>query len=78
VLLLAESGYIPINPPEWIANLNPQVILLSVAADDIQGLPSPETIQAIQDYSVLRTDRNGWIELSTDGEKMWIEVEKRK
>jgi predicted membrane metal-binding protein len=25
----------------------------------------------------LRTDRNGWIELSTDGEQMWVEVERR-
>jgi hypothetical protein len=25
---------------------------------------------------LLRTDRNGWIELSTNGEQMWVEVEK--
>jgi hypothetical protein len=30
-----------------------------------------------QGYAVLRTDRNGWIELSTDGEQMWVEVERR-
>jgi competence protein ComEC len=77
VLLLAESGYLPVNPPEWITNLDPQLILLSVTADDYTGLPSPETIQAIQDYSVLRTDLNGWIELTTDGEQMWVEVERK-
>jgi hypothetical protein len=27
-------------------------------------------------YTLLRTDRNGWIELSTDGEQMWVEVER--
>jgi hypothetical protein len=26
-------------------------------------------------YTILRTDRSGWIELSTDGEQMWVEVE---
>jgi predicted membrane metal-binding protein len=30
----------------------------------------------LQGYTVLRTDRNGWIELTTDGERMWVEVER--
>jgi competence protein ComEC len=33
-LLLADHGYAPVNPPEWIANLRPQVALLSVSAGD--------------------------------------------
>lgn len=77
VLILAESGYIPVNPEEWIAHLNPQLALISVAADDSQGLPSPETLQTLQGYSVLRTDKNGWIEFTTDGEQMWVDVEQR-
>jgi len=76
-LLLADHGYAPSNPPEWIANLRPQVVLLSVAALNREGLPSPETLQTIQGYTLLRTDRNGWIELTTDGEMMWVEVEKK-
>ena len=76
-LLLADSGYAPINPPEWIGNLRPQVVLLSVSAADKEGLPSPETLELLQGYTVLRTDRNGWIELTTDGEQMWVEVEKK-
>ena len=27
-------------------------------------------------YTLLRTDRNGWIQLSTDGEQLWVEVER--
>jgi beta-lactamase superfamily II metal-dependent hydrolase len=76
-LLLADSGYAPSNPPEWIDNLRPQVVLVSVSTADLQGLPSPETLEALQGYTVLRTDRNGWIELTTDGEQMWVEVETR-
>ena len=76
-LLLAESGYAPVNPPEWIEKLRPQVILLSVAAGDREGRPSPEALEAVREYSLLRTDRDGWIELSTDGEQMWVEVERR-
>lgn len=76
VLLLAESGYAPINPPEWIANLNPQVVILSVAPGDKDGLPSPETLEALEQYSLLRSDAHGWIRVSTDGEQMWAQTEK--
>jgi competence protein ComEC len=75
VLLLADSGYEPANPSDWIDNLRPQLVLLSVAAGDALDLPSPETMEALQGYSLLRTDLNGWIHLSTDGDRMWVEVE---
>jgi beta-lactamase superfamily II metal-dependent hydrolase len=71
-LLLAESGYAPLNPPEFISFIHPQL-----AAGDKTGLPSPETIEALQGYTLIRTDQNGWIKLSTDGKQMWVEVEKR-
>lgn len=77
LLLIADSGYAPINPPEWIANLNPQLIVLSVAAGDPDGLPHDGTLEAIEDYPALRTDHNGWIEVTTDGTEMWSEVEKQ-
>jgi beta-lactamase superfamily II metal-dependent hydrolase len=76
-LLLADSGYAPLNPPEWISRWNPQVVLLIVGAGDREGRPDPETTQALEGYTVLRTDRNGWIELSTDGSQLWVEVERR-
>ena len=75
-LLLADSGYAPLNPPEWVANLQPQVVLLSVSLKDVTGLPNSEALQAVEGYTVLRTDRNGWIKLSTDGEQMWVEAER--
>ena len=77
LLLIADSGYAPINPPEWIANLNPQLIILSVAAGDPDGLPHEGTLEAVEDYPLLRTDYNGWIEVITDGTEMWVEVEKQ-
>jgi beta-lactamase superfamily II metal-dependent hydrolase len=54
------------------------VALISVSPADLQDLPSPETLALLQGYTVLRTDRNGWIELSTDGVQMWVEVEESK
>ncbi|MCJ7585829.1 MAG: ComEC/Rec2 family competence protein [Anaerolineales bacterium] len=75
-LLLADSGYAPLNPPEWIAALRPQVVILSVEAGDPDGLPDQEALDAVQDITLLRTDRDGWITVSTDGVQMWVEVER--
>jgi competence protein ComEC len=74
---LAESGYAPLNPPELIDFLYPQLALLSVAPADRTGLPSSETLDALKGHTLLRTDQNGWIELATDGKQMWVEVEKK-
>lgn len=77
VLLLAERGYAPANPPEWIAALNPQVAIISVSADDAYGQPDKATLENLAGYPVLRTDLNGWIHLSSDGRSLWVEVERK-
>lgn len=73
---MQDVGRADSNPAEWIADLNPQVALLSVSAGDTVESLSDETLNALQGISLLRTDLNGWIHLSTDGERMWMEVEK--
>jgi competence protein ComEC len=76
-LLLAESGYAPANPPEWLANLSPQVTILSVAAGDPNGLPSPELLSELKKFNLTRTDANGWVDLASDGQSFWITVERK-
>jgi competence protein ComEC len=76
-LLLADSGYAAVNPPEWIAALRPQVAILSVAAGDPDGLPDQSVLDSLTGSTLLRTDRNGWITVSTDGVGMWLEVESK-
>jgi hypothetical protein len=49
--MLADRGYAPVNPPEWIANLHLQVALLSVAAGDRDRFPFPETLAALERYT---------------------------
>jgi competence protein ComEC len=75
VLLLADAGYAPSNPPDLIENLKPQLTVLSVAAGDPNGLPSEEVLDSLDGYSLLRTDRSGWIQVITDGESMRVETE---
>jgi competence protein ComEC len=76
-LLLADSGYAPSNPPEWIGALHPQVAILSVAAGDSDGLPAQSVLDSLAGITLLRTDRDGWITLSTDGIGLWVEVQRK-
>jgi competence protein ComEC len=76
-LLLAENGYAAANPQEWLDNVQPQSFVLSVAAGDLNGLPAPELLKALEDDNVLRTDVSGWIDFTTDGKQVWITVEKK-
>jgi len=40
--------------------------------DDNSNYPSPVILG-----SILRTDQGGWIELTTNGKQMWVEVERK-
>ncbi len=75
-LLLAHGGERDSNPPEWLSRTRPQVVLISVDALNRSGLPDPETLQALEGVSILRTDLNGSVELVTDGENLWVYAEK--
>ncbi len=77
VLLLADSGFAPLNPRDWMRSLDPQLVVLSVAAGDQSGLPNKSVIESIHNKTLLRTDRNGWIEVTTDGASMWVDVQKK-
>ncbi len=76
VFLLADSGFELSNPPDMIQNLNPQLTILSVAAGDPDGLPAQSVLESLDGYSLLRTDRSGWITVSTDGDTLHVEVER--
>jgi competence protein ComEC len=76
VLLLSQSGYAPLTPPELLQQVNPQLVVISAAAGDPDGLPNKETLDALESYSVLQTDSNGWIDVSTDGGRMWVVSQK--
>jgi competence protein ComEC len=77
VLSLADAGYAASNPSEWIANLNPEIVELSVDAADQNGMPDSSVLESVKDYELLRTDQNGWIEITTDGDQMWVNVERK-
>ena len=77
ILMLADNGYEPSNPPSWITNLHPQLLLLGVAPDNPQGLPNRDLLDRLGGYSLARTDQHGWISIATDGKNMWLTMEKQ-
>jgi competence protein ComEC len=76
VYMVAENGYQTSNPSNWIDNLHPQLLLLPVGIKDNQGLPDRGLLDRLAGYSLLRTDQHGTIQLATDGERLWIELER--
>lgn len=56
----------------WAANLSPQMALVRTEAGEAGRL-----VQPLQGVPVLRTDLNGWIYLTTNGEQMGVEVERK-
>jgi competence protein ComEC len=77
LLTLAQSGSAPLSPPDWINNLSPQLVILSVGSGDTNGRPDPQTLDALTGRTLLRTDQNGWIEVMTDGKQLWVRVERQ-
>jgi beta-lactamase superfamily II metal-dependent hydrolase len=73
-LMLASSGVADSDPPEWLQAWEPQIMLLSVAPEDRHARPASQVLSTLEGYTLLRTDQNGWVHLSTDGEQLWVEV----
>jgi len=46
-----------------------------VTLSDRCRLPDAEVLQVLEGYTLLRTDRKGWIELITNSEQIWVEVD---
>jgi competence protein ComEC len=75
-ILLADGGNIAVNPPDWIRRLSPLAVLISTEAGNRRGLPSGDLLAGLDDLTLLRTDIHGAIELISDGERLWVRVER--
>lgn len=58
---------------EFLAAVQPKIMVVSAGVDNRFGHPHPEVLQraTMMGTAVLRTDQLGTIELVTDGEQMW-------
>ena len=76
VLKVAHHGAANATSASLLAAVHPAVAVISVGADNTYGQPSPQVLERLGDSLVYRTDLNGCVTLSTDGERLWVEVER--
>jgi len=66
--------------PEFLAVVNPQLAVISVGKDNRFGHPTDEVMdrlkQKLGEENIYRTDEQGAIEFITDGERLWVRVER--
>ncbi|MDP2727576.1 MAG: ComEC/Rec2 family competence protein, partial [Dehalococcoidia bacterium] len=60
----------------FLERVKPQVAIISVGKDNSFGHPAQETIQKLQGIKVYRTDRNGTIEVDSDGRGYRVTAER--
>ena len=75
VLLLPGQGDEDTNPDFFLNAVRPQVAIAMVGAGNRANLPNAQTIERLQtvsDSRVYRTDRDGTIEIVTDGQTLWV------
>jgi len=80
VLKVAHHGSNTSTTPEFLAVVNPQLAVISAGADNRFGHPTPEVMERLKEKlgpeNVYRTDKNGTAEFITDGERLWVRVER--
>jgi competence protein ComEC len=80
VLKVAHHGSNTSASPEFLAVVKPAAAVISVGVDNNFGLPDEDVLHRLVETlgkgSVYRTDTQGTIDFTTDGNKLWIEVEK--
>jgi len=78
VLKIAHHGSDTSTTPEFLAVANPRLAIISVGADNKFGHPSDEVLDRLKERldpeNIYRTDEQGTIEFTTDGERLWVEV----
>ena len=78
VLKVAHHGGADATGDAFLAAVRPAVAVISVGEDNWFGHPSPQVLERLASTLVLRTDLNGRVRLSTDGQRLWVEVERRR
>ncbi len=80
VLKVAHHGSKTSATPQFLAVVDPEVAVISVGANNTFGHPSPEVVGRLKEKlgknKVYLTSENGTIEFITDGERLWVKVER--
>lgn len=77
VLKVSHHGSRSATTNEFLRNVNPAIAVVSVG-DNVYNLPNVEIMKSLASYGceIYRTDKNGIVTLTTDGEKVQTYTEK--
>jgi competence protein ComEC len=80
VLKVAHHGSASSTTADFLEAASPQLAVISVGEDNPYGHPKGEVLERLEanlgEENVFRTDEDGTIEFITDGEELWVVVEK--
>jgi competence protein ComEC len=76
VLKVAHHGSFTSTTESFLEKINPGLAILSAGRNNRYHLPHPEVIKRLEgkNIKILRTDRHGMIEVSTDGESVFYQT----
>ncbi len=72
VLKVPHHGSKTSSSQKFLEAVNPQVAIISVGQENRYGHPHSDVLKRLKDFSVYRTDRDGRIQIYTDG--IWFEI----
>ncbi len=72
VLKVPHHGSAYSSDRDFLNAVQPAVSVISVGANNTYGDPASQTLERLSDSIVYRTDQEGDVTLSTDGERLWI------
>ena len=76
VLKAAHHGSCSSTTPEFLTTVAPEIVVISVGADNRFGHPCEEVLERLGDLPVYRTDECGDVEIISDGNRMWVGTER--
>lgn len=75
VLKVAHHGSRTSTGDAFLARARPYVDVISVGESNPFGHPTDDVLQRLADDLVLRTDLNGDVTVSTDGDHLWVKTQ---
>lgn len=72
VLKVAHHGSATSTTADWLAAVRPALALVGVGAGNRYGHPDPGVLERLGPAVVRRTDRDGEIEVLSDGREWWV------
>ncbi len=73
ILKLGHHGSRTSNSPEFLAAVNPNIVIVSASEENKFGHPHTEVLERVKDLQILETAKEGSVKLVSDGVKWRVE-----